>query len=109
MADIKPLTELANDVNEGDEINLAFNEIPARLRVKVEKKYYQGDEVHKTLTTIDLTSFYTITTVPSRITFGDKVWYCESRPPNRLPLNSVKGYEVLKRAEQKLEQGGEQE
>ncbi len=96
MTKLKPLSELANDVNEGDEINIAFNENIAILRVKVEKKHYQGDEVHKTLTTMDLTSFYTITAVPSRITFGDKAWYCE----RNLPLYSVKGYEVLKRAKQ---------
>lgn len=93
---LKPLSELANDVYEGDVLWLSFNESDKRLIAFVERKNYQGDEVHKSLTSVDLTSQYPKGAIDSKIVparDGDYWQYYE----RGLAIYSLKGYEVKRR------------
>lgn len=93
---LKPLSELANDVNEGDVLWLHFNESNERLMGFVERKNYQGDEVHKSLTSVDLTSQYPKGAIDSKIMpakDGDYWEYYE----RGLAIFSLKGYEIKRR------------
>jgi len=55
MARLKPLTDLANE-NEGTVICLQFSGMDGFAIGIINHKNYSGDEAHKTLQTIELSS-----------------------------------------------------